>query len=759
MTGIEILVTIIVPVYNAGKYLKECLDSLVSQTYASLEIICVNDGSTDRSSEILKEYAEKDGRIKAFDKENGGYGSAVNFGLEKAKGDYIAIVEPDDFLDATMYEKLVSGLKHHHHDIVKCGYYEFFDLDNRKEKIARLGMNRKTGYIFNIGDNHRILRIHPSVWSCIYKRSFLDSKKIRMKEVKGAGWVDNPFMFETVCQAETIYWVNEPLYFYRQTADNSSNLKDCSIPLDRMKDIYEIIERVCPNDKEAIFEADKRLLLYVGKIDRNFNTRSEDREKATKLISQIDSKEWKRFSYNEIKIYNKYLGHKENSAEKLILKAKRLKGSIVSRIRSLTNRIKSSYKRRGFFRSVRFVLKKDSEVITLPEKDSRTRVLFVPSDNKKTSGAFISMVYLIKNLRYKYNIDPFVILPNNGNGEELLKDNGISYAYVRSSDWVVPLNIKSDLRFYLNVLRKIRYNRTAIKRIEDLIKQNGIDLVHINTSYSYVAAVAAERTGIPFVWHIREFLEEDQGNTLWDREKGYRVMNKATKVIAISQSIFEKMSAHIDSDRLELVYNGIDAKKFYMPEKQILKEKPILIYVGGFEKYKGQVEFSKAVASINSRIKGDFEIWFVGTGKAEVRDETERIFTEAGMISKVRYLGYRKDVENCFALSDISFTCAGAEAFGRTTVEAMLCGNLVIGADTAGTKELIINGETGYLYKSGDYKNLAEILLKALENKEESRKLAAAGRSYMMDNMTAEINADNVYGVYEKILRKVHSDH
>ena len=134
MTGIEILVTIIVPVYNAGKYLKECLDSLVSQTYASLEIICVNDGSTDRSSEILKEYAEKDGRIKAFDKENGGYGSAVNFGLEKAKGDYIAIVEPDDFLDATMYEKLVSGLKHHHHDIVKCGYYEFFDLDNRDRK-------------------------------------------------------------------------------------------------------------------------------------------------------------------------------------------------------------------------------------------------------------------------------------------------------------------------------------------------------------------------------------------------------------------------------------------------------------------------------------------------------------------------------------------------------------------------------------------------------------------------------------------------
>lgn len=120
------------------------------------------------------------------------------------------------------------------------------------------------------------------------------------------------------------------------------------------------------------------------------------------------------------------------------------------------------------------------------------------------------------------------------------------------------------------------------------------------------------------------------------------------------------------------------------------------------------------------------------------------------LINKVQYLSYRRDVENCFALSDVSFACVEAEAFRRTTVEVMLCGNLVIGADAAGTKELIIDGKTGYLYRFGDYKNLAETILKALENKEESRKLAAAGRSYVMNRMKAEINADNVFKVYEK---------
>ena len=99
-------VSVIVPVYNVEPYLRECMDSIVRQTLKEIEIICINDGSTDGSLEILKEYADRDDRIILVDKENGGYGLAMNIGLDRASGEYIGIVEPDDYVALTIYEDL-----------------------------------------------------------------------------------------------------------------------------------------------------------------------------------------------------------------------------------------------------------------------------------------------------------------------------------------------------------------------------------------------------------------------------------------------------------------------------------------------------------------------------------------------------------------------------------------------------------------------------------------------------------------------------
>ena len=99
-------ISVIIPVYNVEKYLRECLDSVINQTLADIEIILVDDGSPDNCPQICDEYALKDNRIKVIHKENGGYGSAMNVGLEKATGEYIGIVEPDDYIDSKMYEDL-----------------------------------------------------------------------------------------------------------------------------------------------------------------------------------------------------------------------------------------------------------------------------------------------------------------------------------------------------------------------------------------------------------------------------------------------------------------------------------------------------------------------------------------------------------------------------------------------------------------------------------------------------------------------------
>ncbi len=128
-------VSILVPVYNVEAYLPKCLDSLIGQTLREIEIICIDDGSTDRSGEILDEYAEKDKRIRVVHQDNGGYGKAMNAGLHFAQGEYIGVVESDDFAAPEMFSQLYKAAVQNRAQIVKSNYYRYWDKP--KEKIKK----------------------------------------------------------------------------------------------------------------------------------------------------------------------------------------------------------------------------------------------------------------------------------------------------------------------------------------------------------------------------------------------------------------------------------------------------------------------------------------------------------------------------------------------------------------------------------------------------------------------------------------------
>lgn len=128
----DIAVSILVPIYNVEKYLEKCLDSLISQTLRNIEIICINDGSTDNSFSIIKNYAARDNRIIIINKKNTGYGDSMNQGLSKAKGEYIGIVESDDFVDKKMYEDLYNIALKYCADIVKSSFYEYWETPEKK---------------------------------------------------------------------------------------------------------------------------------------------------------------------------------------------------------------------------------------------------------------------------------------------------------------------------------------------------------------------------------------------------------------------------------------------------------------------------------------------------------------------------------------------------------------------------------------------------------------------------------------------------
>ena len=126
-------VSVIVPIYGVEKYIHQCIDSILNQTLEDIEILLIDDGSKDNCPAIIDEYAKQDSRIKAIHQENGGYGKAVNNGLSKATGEYIAIVEPDDFIEQNMFEVLYDDAKQNDVDVVKGPYYDYSDDDNDRE--------------------------------------------------------------------------------------------------------------------------------------------------------------------------------------------------------------------------------------------------------------------------------------------------------------------------------------------------------------------------------------------------------------------------------------------------------------------------------------------------------------------------------------------------------------------------------------------------------------------------------------------------
>lgn len=219
----EVSVSIIVPVCNVEKFLKECLDSVIHQTLKNIEIICVDDGSTDNSLSILKEYEKHDSRIKIISKPNAGYGHTMNMGLDHAVGEYIGIVESDDYVEKNMFERLYQTAVQYQAEIVKSDHYIFSTKKGKKEKTFQpICPPQFYGKVINAITCPEIFEFSMMNWTGIYKRSFIEKNHIRHNETPGASFQDNGFWFQAISQAEKIVLLNEAFYYYRQDNPNSS---------------------------------------------------------------------------------------------------------------------------------------------------------------------------------------------------------------------------------------------------------------------------------------------------------------------------------------------------------------------------------------------------------------------------------------------------------------------------------------------------------------------------------------------------------
>lgn len=236
-------VSVVVPVYNVEQYLDRCLDSLVNQALQNIEIIVVNDGSTDGSAEIIKKYDSRYDNIVVINQENGGLSSARNAGIDVARGDYIGFVDADDYVEKDMFRLLYDATQANSADVAICGYYRN-DLKNNVQKIPALNIDAP--YNRRHDSDYFIFDLSPYAWNKIFNREMVISSGIRFPE--GRVYEDIPTVFPWMSKANLITVVDTPLYHYGVNRDGSimaNSHINCVSMIDSLQSINEYF---LPND-------------------------------------------------------------------------------------------------------------------------------------------------------------------------------------------------------------------------------------------------------------------------------------------------------------------------------------------------------------------------------------------------------------------------------------------------------------------------------------------------------------------------------
>lgn len=274
-------VSVIVPVYNAENYIRTCLDSLIAQTLEDIEIICVDNVSTDASSSIVREYVLRDKRVKLIAQDrNRGQANSLNKGLMASTGEYVAECDADDWAEPDMYEKLYEASEGC--DVVQCGFwYEF-------PTVTHTRMIGDTKAIFHPmktlkGKNKLgFLAFMPHIMSAIYRRDFLIDNNIMYRE--GKQFEDTSLSFKIRTTAKRYVLLPELLYHYRQINPNSG-----TATINDMEGMFEQYQEICKWNKEHNLELDEyitvmRFYSYRWNADR---ARTEaDRQKFWKRASE-----------------------------------------------------------------------------------------------------------------------------------------------------------------------------------------------------------------------------------------------------------------------------------------------------------------------------------------------------------------------------------------------------------------------------------------------------------------------------------------
>lgn len=255
-------ISVIMPSLNVALYIRECMDSVICQTLTDLEILCVDAGSTDGTWEILEEYAGKDSRVRLFRSEKKSYGYQMNLGIKEALGEYIGIVETDDFILPEMYEELYACARDQNADFVKSDFDVFTSFSDGERLFLRYSLKKNSGIryhtLFTAADyidNRQTVDVF--IWNGIYKRDFLLKNHIEFQETPGAAFQDCGFRYQIALCVKRGFFVDSSYYRYRRdnAASSTYNSKCVLYNLAECKNLIKKVQEAGYNPEHMRFLA------------------------------------------------------------------------------------------------------------------------------------------------------------------------------------------------------------------------------------------------------------------------------------------------------------------------------------------------------------------------------------------------------------------------------------------------------------------------------------------------------------------------
>lgn len=277
-------ISIIVPVYNVEPWLRTCLDSILAQSFTDFEAICVNDGSPDNSAAILKEYAEKDSRIKVITQANGGLSAARNTGLEQASGEFIYFLDSDDYIHPQLLEILYREINSGEYDFSGCAYQKVEGTQKTFPHYKNYRTKVVTAPLATFCKNKKLLPIN--VWSKLYRRKTLGD----LRFISGLIYEDLPFSCAFMAQSQSGKMVDLPLYYYLLRGGSLSGnkeikLKNCQSYIFILRHLHEkfCTDKLSPFVHERFFRSILKTLLRLRK---NVETETYVKEELQKLLDE-----------------------------------------------------------------------------------------------------------------------------------------------------------------------------------------------------------------------------------------------------------------------------------------------------------------------------------------------------------------------------------------------------------------------------------------------------------------------------------------